>query len=62
MQLPEQEYRYNLELFGRLSASKTPVEMYIYPGEPHIKFQPRHKLAVYERNLAWFERWLLADP
>ena len=25
---------------------------------PHQKFQPRHKLAVYERNLDWFRFWL----
>jgi dipeptidyl aminopeptidase/acylaminoacyl peptidase len=59
MQLPEQEYRYNLELIARLSETKTPTEVYVFPDEPHVKFQPRHKLAVYERNLAWFKRWLL---
>ncbi|MBV1686409.1 Atxe2 family lasso peptide isopeptidase [Novosphingobium sp. G106] len=59
MQLPEQEYRYNLELIAKLSEAKTPTEVYVFPDEPHAKVQPRHKLAVYERNLAWFERWLL---
>lgn len=59
MQLPEQEYRYNLELIARLFEAKTPTEVYVFPDEPHVKSQPRHKLAVYERNLAWFRRWLL---
>jgi hypothetical protein len=53
----EQEYLYGLEytlpLIRRLQA-----EMYVYPNEPHLKFQPRHKLSVYERNLDWFRYWL----
>jgi hypothetical protein len=38
--------------------------MYAFPNEPHIKTQPRHKLAVYQRNLDWFRFWLLGavDP
>ena len=32
--------------------------MFAFPNEPHQKFQPRHKLAVYERNLDWFRFWL----
>ncbi|MBV1687715.1 Atxe2 family lasso peptide isopeptidase [Novosphingobium sp. G106] len=61
MQLPEQEYRYNLELIAKLSEAQKSTEVYIFPDEPHVKFQPRHKLAVYERNLAWFKRWLLPN-
>lgn len=58
MQLPEQEFRLNMELFTRLSHTRTPVEMYAFPGSAHIKWQPRQKLAVYERNLDWFRFWL----
>jgi dipeptidyl aminopeptidase/acylaminoacyl peptidase len=56
-QMPEQEYlmavEYTLPLvrLGR-------ADMYVFPDEPHIKFQPKHKLAVYERNLDWFRFWL----
>jgi dipeptidyl aminopeptidase/acylaminoacyl peptidase len=58
MQLPEQEARYVIELYARLSNSATPVELYAFPDEPHIKIQPRHKLAAYARNLDWFRFWL----
>lgn len=58
MQLPEQEYRLNVELAARLGRSTTPVELWAFPGETHVKYQPRHKLAVYERNLDWFRYWL----
>ncbi|PMU28397.1 dipeptidyl aminopeptidase, partial [Pseudomonas sp. GP01-A8] len=34
------------------------ADMYVFPDEPHIKFKPKHKLAVYERNVDWFRFWL----
>lgn len=58
MQMPEQEYRYNIELAARLGRQGTPVDLWAFPDEQHIKFQPRHKAAVYERNLDWFAYWL----
>lgn len=64
MQLVEQEYLIGPELVTRLSNSKTPFEAYVFPQEPHIKVQPRHKLVVYQRNLDWFRFWLqgVEDP
>ena len=58
MQLPEQEMRAAIELYARLSNTSTPVEMYAFPDEAHIKIQPRHQFAVYRRNLDWFRYWL----
>lgn len=58
LQLPEQESRYAIELYARLTNSPTPTELYVFPDEPHIKVQPRHRLAVYRRNLDWFRFWL----
>jgi hypothetical protein len=58
MQFPEQEARSAVELYARLSNSTTPVEMYAFPHEGHMKIQPRHRLAVYRRNLDWFRFWL----
>ena len=53
---------------GRLNHSRCPrrtltirahrADLYVFPNEPHQKFQPKHKLAVYERNLDWFRFWL----
>lgn len=64
LQMPEQEYRLSFELFARLTHTTTPVDLYVFPGEPHIKTQPRHRLAVYQRNLDWFGFWLAGkvDP
>lgn len=56
-QFPEQEYRMTLEYLYPL-IRRHQGDAYVFPDEPHIKFQPRHKLAVYERNLDWFRFWL----
>jgi dipeptidyl aminopeptidase/acylaminoacyl peptidase len=64
MQLSEQEARYGIELHTRLSNSTTPAELHVFPDEAHMKVQPRHRLAVYSRNVDWFRFWLqgFVDP
>lgn len=57
MQFPEQEYMYGLDYAIPLMRSNR-ADLYVFPNEPHNKFQPRHKLAVYARNLDWFRFWL----
>jgi hypothetical protein len=63
-QVSEQESRYGVELYARLSHSPTPMELHVFPDEAHMKVQPRHRLAVYSRNLDWFRFWLQdhSDP
>ncbi|MFX8063373.1 prolyl oligopeptidase family serine peptidase, partial [Acinetobacter baumannii] len=58
MQLPELEYRPNVELLARLQQAGTQVELWAFPDEVHVKWQPRHQLAANERNLDWFRYWL----
>jgi len=58
MQLSDKEFRLALEAFSALREKHKPVEMYIFPDEAHVKWQPIHRLAVYERNLDWFSFWL----
>ncbi len=66
LQLPESEVRTSIELHTRLKRAGKPVDLYVFADEPHIKYQPRHKLAVYRRNLDWYRFWLKdqedADP
>lgn len=57
-QLPEQEARRIPELYARLAMAGTPTELFAFPDEAHIKMQPRHRLAVFDRNLDWFRYWL----
>jgi dipeptidyl aminopeptidase/acylaminoacyl peptidase len=64
MQMPEQEYLNGLDYIAPLAGSSTPSELYVFPNEPHLKFQPRHLLAIGDRNLDWFRFWLqgYVDP
>lgn len=57
-QVADTEYLGALESFTALSQAGNPVDMFIFPNEYHIKWRPAHKLAVYRRNLAWFDFWL----
>lgn len=65
MQMSEREYSFSLDYAVPLIRAHR-ADVYVFPNEPHQKFQPRHKLAVYERNLDWFRFWLLgyedSDP
>ncbi|MGN8001179.1 Atxe2 family lasso peptide isopeptidase [Sphingomonas sp. 22176] len=58
MQLADNEFRLALEAFGALHEQNKPVEMYVYPDEFHVKWQPIHRRAVYSRTLDWFAFWL----
>jgi hypothetical protein len=57
MQTPEQEYMFALDYEIPL-INEHRMDLYVFPNEPHQKFQPRHKLAAYERSLDWFRFWL----
>lgn len=56
-QTPEQEYIHALDYAIPLMR-RHQLDLYVFPNEPHVKFQPMHKLAVYERNVDWFCFWL----
>lgn len=56
-QMPEEEYIYALDYAIPLMREYR-ADMYVFPDEPHRKFQPRHMVSAYERNLDWFRFWL----
>lgn len=64
MQLADDEYLLALEAFTALREHRKPVDLYVFPNEHHIKWQPAHRLAAYRRNLDWFGFWLMdrIDP
>lgn len=61
MQLPESEVQSNVELHTRLKRAGKPAEMIVFADELHIKYQPAHKRASYERNLDWYRFWLKGE-
>lgn len=58
MQLADREFRASLEAWSSLREFGRPVEMFVFPDEYHVKWQPAHRLAIYKRNLDWFDFWL----
>ncbi len=57
----DSELRASVENVVRLEEAKKPVEMYVFPGEHHIKWRPEHRLAAYRRNIQWMKFWLLGE-
>ena len=56
-QMSEQEFRHAVDYVVPL-VSDGRADAWVFAHAPHQKFQPMHKLAVYERNLDWFRFWL----
>jgi len=50
------------ELHNALRRQNVPVQMVVYPRQPHAIQEPKLLLDAMDRNLAWFERWLLNNP
>lgn len=47
-----------LETYSGLREAGVPVDMFVFPNEYHIRWQPAHRLATYRRSLDWFDYWL----
>lgn len=58
MQIPDDEFSSALEGFTALREAGVATELFVFPGEHHIKWQPAHRLAIYRRGLDWFDYWL----
>ncbi|MBD3744857.1 MAG: Atxe2 family lasso peptide isopeptidase [Sphingopyxis terrae] len=57
-QVPEKEFLSAIEAFTALRNAGKPVDMFVFPGEFHVKWQPAHRLAIYKRSIDWFSFWL----
>jgi dipeptidyl aminopeptidase/acylaminoacyl peptidase len=58
MQVADSELLLALEAHEALREFNKPVEMFVFPNEFHIKWQPSHRLSIYQRNIDWFDFWL----
>ncbi|ESQ92585.1 Atxe2 family lasso peptide isopeptidase [Asticcacaulis benevestitus] len=58
IQTPDREYLAALEGVAALREFHQPVELYVFPDENHVKWQPAHLAAVYSRTVDWFDFWL----
>ena len=58
MQLADYEVLTAVHGYTALSSQHQPVDLYFFPDEFHNKWQPKHRAAVFERDLDWFSFWL----
>lgn len=50
---------YQMEMYAALRARDVPVELYVYPAEGHSFYRPEHRFHSLQRNLDWFDFWLM---
>jgi dipeptidyl aminopeptidase/acylaminoacyl peptidase len=48
-----------IEMDQLLKEAQVPTELFVYPSEAHIFWQPRHREAAMTQNLDWFDFWLV---
>ncbi|PHZ83569.1 Atxe2 family lasso peptide isopeptidase [Paremcibacter congregatus] len=58
MQTADREFYFMSDTYYALLDAGKPVELYQYPDEYHVKWQPAHNERIYSRNLDWFKFWL----
>ncbi|MBX9747386.1 MAG: Atxe2 family lasso peptide isopeptidase [Hyphomonadaceae bacterium] len=64
IQTGDRELGAMLQPLVTLQEHDKPVEAYVFSDEYHLIWQPRHRLAMYRRNIDWFRFWLqnFEDP
>lgn len=64
VQTADHELLWSTSHFGSMKDAGKPIELYVFPDEYHIKWQPKHRQAIYERNIDWMNFWLrgVEDP
>jgi len=60
IQASDAEFRMALSTYQAWKDAARPVTMYVYPDEFHIKWQPAHRLMIYERNIERLKAWAKA--
>lgn len=58
VQVGDSEYRIGLDTLAVFRLHHKPIEMYVFENEPHFKWQPAHRFAMYRRVTQWFDFWL----
>ena len=58
-QVADREALFMLQAQRTFADLGKPFDLFVFPDEYHVKWQPRHRLAIYERSLRWFEFWLM---
>jgi len=55
------EYLLGLDVLAEFRRLGKVMELHVFDNEPHIKFQPQHRFAMYDRVVDWFAFWLKSE-
>jgi dipeptidyl aminopeptidase/acylaminoacyl peptidase len=58
VQTGDSEYEIGLDVAEAYRRRGKAFELYVFEAEPHLKYQPAHRKAIYERSTEWFQFWL----
>lgn len=58
VQASDGEYLASLPAFASVQKAGGMIEMFVFPDEGHMLFQPAHRDSNYRRNLDWLRFWL----
>lgn len=59
IQNADSEYEGGLDVVETYRHRGRAIELYVFPDETHVKWQPSHREAAYERYAEWFDFWLM---
>lgn len=64
IQVSDHEYMGAMQSIVTLREAGKPIDMYVFQDEFHIKWHPKHRFNIYQRNIDWFNFWLrdVRDP
>lgn len=61
IQTGDSEYEAGLDVVSAFRKQGKAIELIVLGNEPHFKWQPAHRLAIYERSVDWFRFWLMHE-
>lgn len=62
IQAADREARMALASYASLRRAGVDIEMFVFPDEHHIKWQPAHRMAIYQRSLSELAHWAGKPP
>lgn len=61
VQTGDSEYEIGLDVAEVYRTRSKAFELYVLEDEPHVKYQPAHRRAIYARSTEWFQFWLKGE-
>jgi dipeptidyl aminopeptidase/acylaminoacyl peptidase len=61
VQTGDSEYEIGLDVAEVYRTRGKAFELYVLEDEPHVKYQPAHRRAIYARSTEWFQFWLKGE-